>query len=393
MAATPFQLMRILYIHQYFRTPEQGGALRSFYLAQALVAAGHEVEMITAHNAPAYRREMVQGISVHYLSVPYDNAFGFWQRGWSFLQFVWQSTRLALSLKALDVCYATSTPITVGLVALILKKVKRLPFYFEVRDLWPEAPMQLGLIRNRLLIRLLYALERQIYREAEKIVALSPGMQAGIQARHPAGAIYLLPNMADTGFYTPVSPRRSLQDPFYICYTGAIARANRLDFLLDIARLCQERHLPVRFLIAGKGAEADRLAQKSRAWGLSNISFLGYLDRQQVRELLQGAQATYTSFDTHPVLQTNSPNKFFDSLAAGKLTIVNTRGWLQELVEQHRCGFYADPTRPEDFLQQLQPYLADADLLSRAQQRARHLAEQQFSRDQITSRFVDLFTS
>jgi glycosyltransferase involved in cell wall biosynthesis len=125
--------------------------------------------------------------------------------------------------------------------------------------------------------------------------------------------------------------------------------------------------------------------------GLRNVSFLGYLNREQIRELLQTAHATYTCFDRHPILQTNSPNKFFDSLAAGKLTIVNTRGWLQELVEQHQCGFYADPCHPEAFIQQLQPYLNDTHRLLQAQQHARQLAEQQFSRRLITERFVRLF--
>jgi glycosyltransferase involved in cell wall biosynthesis len=392
MAATSFQLMRILYLHQYFRSPEQGGALRSYYLAQALVAAGHEVEMITAHNHPHYRREKVAGITVHYLPVAYDNAFGFLGRAKAFLAFAWQSTRLALSLKGLAFCYATSTPITVGLVALILKKVKGLPFYFEVRDLWPEAPIQLGSIRNSILIRLLYRLEHRIYQAAEKIIALSPGMAAGIEAHKPPGAIHLLPNMADTSFFTLESPRRQPRDPFYICYTGALGRANKLDFLLDVARLCQDQQLhQVQFLIAGAGAEATSLKEKSEAWGLSNTSFLGYLNRQQVRELLQRAHATYTSFDNYPILQTNSPNKFFDSLAAGKLTIVNTQGWLRDLVEQHRCGFYADPAQPEDFLRQLWPYLNQDGLLSQAQQQARSLAEQQFSRDLITRKFVSLF--
>lgn len=385
--------MRILYIHQYFRTPQQGGALRSYYLAQALVEAGHQVEMVTAHNEPAYRRQLVDGMVVHYLPVAYDNALGFKARVRSFLRFAWHSTSLALRLEDIDLCYATSTPITVGGIAFVLKKLKGIPFYFEVRDLWPEAPIQLGYIRNKWLIRLLRAGEHLLYREAEKVIALSPGMAAGIAPYKPASALYLLPNMADTAFYQPVSPPRSQpQDPFRICYTGALARANRLDFLLDIARLCQERHLSqVQFHVAGTGAEAARLESKSKTLGLTNITFLGFLDREGIRSLLQSSHATYTSFDTQVILQTNSPNKFFDSLAAGKLTLVNTRGWLQDLVSRHQCGFYADPFRPEDFVAQLQPYLQEPALVEQAGLRARQLAEQEFSRSRITGQFLALF--
>lgn len=385
--------MRILYLHQYFRTPRQGGALRSYYLAKALVEAGHQVDMITAHQEPVYRRQEVDGILVHYLPVPYDNGLGFGGRVKAFLRFAWLSTRLALRLKGIDLCYATSTPITVGGVALVLKKLKKIPFYFEVRDLWPEAPIQLGYIRSKGLIWLLRAGEHLIYRQAGKVIALSPGMLAGIAPCKPASALYLLPNMADTAYYQPLSPRRTQAgDAFRICYTGALARANRLDFLLDIARLCQERRLhQVQFLVAGSGAEAARLENKSKSMGLSNMTFLGFLNREGIRDLLQSCQATYTSFDTQPILQTNSPNKFFDSLAAGKLTLVNTRGWLQDLVTRHQCGFYADPFQPEDFVSQLLPHVEQPGLLEQAQQRARQLAEREFSRSRITDQFLALF--
>lgn len=385
--------MRILYLHQYFRTPRQGGALRSYYLAKALVEAGHQVEMITAHNEQTYRRQVVEGILVHYLPVPYDNALGFGSRVKAFLAFAWHSIRLALRLKDIDLCYATSTPITVGGVALVLKKLKGIPFYFEVRDLWPEAPIQLGYIRNKGLIWLLRAGERLLYREAEKVIALSPGMLAGIAPFKPAPALFLLPNMADTEFYQPVSPSRSQAgDAFRICYTGALARANRLDFLLNIALFCRDRGLhQVQFLVAGSGAEAARLENKSKSLGLTNITFLGFLNREGIRDLLQSCHATYTSFDTQPILQTNSPNKFFDSLAAGKLTLVNTQGWLQDLVTRHQCGFYADPFHPEDFVARLLPHVEQPALLEQAQKRARQLAEDQFSRSCITGRFLALF--
>ncbi|GEO02963.1 glycosyltransferase WbuB [Adhaeribacter aerolatus] len=385
--------MHILYIHQYFRKPEQGGALRSYYLGKALVNAGHTVVLLTAHNGLKYYQENVDGIEVHYLPVAYDNHFNFIKRIWSFLSFTIRSIKLAFRLKNIQLCYATSTPLTIGLVALALKKFKNIPFYFEVRDLWPAAPIQLGYIRNIWAQRWLYAFEHYLYRQAEKVIGLSPGIVARIEPYKPASAIYLLPNMADCDYYNPGSPtRNSFNDLFYICYIGALGRANRVAFLLEIAHACQQHGLKqVKFIIVGTGAEATTLQNIAANLNLENITWAGPLNREQVREYLALAHATYTSFDTHPILETNSPNKFFDSLAAGKLTIVNTKGWLQQLVETHKCGFYANPEKPREFVEQLTSYLEHPPLLLQAQQNARMLAEEQFSRQKISRKFVQLF--
>ncbi|MFC5270564.1 glycosyltransferase family 4 protein [Adhaeribacter terreus] len=385
--------MRILYLHQYFRKPSEGGALRSYYLSSALAKAGHEVELITAYNGKTYKTETIAGVNVHYLPVAYDNRFGFPARIKAFLKFSWQSTRLAFKLENIDVCFATSTPLTIGIPALLLKKFRGTPYIFEVRDLWPEAPVQLGYIRNELLKTVLFWFEKLLYRNAAKIVALSPGMVAGVKKYKLPVPVFLIPNIADCQFFQPVFTEKiSTLEPFIISYLGTLGRANRVDFLLDIARICQEKNLQqVKFIIAGSGAESRHLKQKAQKLNLHNVEFAGHFNRKQVQKLLNRSAATYTSFDKIPVLQTNSPNKFFDSLAAGKLCLVNTNGWLQDLVEKNNCGFYADPHQPAVFVQKLLPFLTDATFLKTCQQNARNLAEQEFSREKLSRQFVSLF--
>ncbi|NJO01130.1 MAG: glycosyltransferase family 4 protein [Bacteroidia bacterium] len=153
--------MKVLYIHQYFKTPEEGGSLRSYYLAKALVSVGLEVEMITAHARKKYIYREIDGIRVHYLPVYYDNSLGFWGRIYAFAKFLVLSYRCARKIRDVSLCYASSTPLTVGLVALGLRARFGLPYFFEVRDLWPEAPIQMGVIRNRLLKNLLCYLEKK----------------------------------------------------------------------------------------------------------------------------------------------------------------------------------------------------------------------------------------
>ncbi|MFQ3576885.1 MAG: glycosyltransferase family 4 protein, partial [Cytophagales bacterium] len=310
--------MKILYVHQYFKTPSEGGAVRSYYLAKSLVEEGHEVVMLTAHNQKNILETNVEGIQVIYLPVFYANKLGFLGRAFAFLKFIYLAFKKASKIEGLDLCYCTSTPLTVGLIALWLKKKKNIPFYFEVRDLWPEAPIQMGAITNPVLIYFLKKLELDLYVKAERLIALSPGMRDGINQMVPGKAVSVLPNMADISFFRAKIDRNEaferfgneLKNSFNIAYIGAIGKVNRMDALLDAAFSCLKANFNVQFLVAGEGAALERTIQKAHRMGLKNLKFLGHLNKNEVRMLLNISQATYLSFCDKPVLGTNSPNKF-----------------------------------------------------------------------------------
>ncbi|HEY8401776.1 MAG TPA: glycosyltransferase family 4 protein [Cytophagaceae bacterium] len=389
--------MKILYIHQYFLTPSEGGAIRSYYLAKSLVDNGHEVEMITSHNAQEYKVENVEGIKVHYLPVAYDNRFGFFRRIFSFLLFLLKAYNTAKKIEDVELCYATSTPLTIGLIALRLKRKHNIPYYFEVRDLWPEAPIQMGFIKNYFLKKFLYKMEETIYKNATLLVALSPGIRDGIERVVPDKLVYLIPNLSDCTFFKMEAKDKALEekfkvkDKFVISYFGAIGKVNNLESIIPVMIACQQKNLPVEFLIAGKGAEADKIKALCEKAGLNNTQFLGFLNKEGVSEVMNVTDAAYISFANKPILETNSPNKFFDALAAAKLCITNTKGWIKELVEQKECGFYYDNSSPQVFLDKLTPFLEDKNKLFEFQKNARILAEQHFSREIQTQRFVKLF--
>lgn len=153
--------MKVLLLHQHFNTPAKGGAIRSYYLATALAAKGIQVTVITAHNEKVYRRENIENIDVHYLPVAYDNRFGFMARSSAFMKYVNGAVKLAGQFHDVDYCYAISVPLTVGVVAMWIKMRYKIPYIFEVGDLWPEAPIQLGFINNFVFAQALYALEKE----------------------------------------------------------------------------------------------------------------------------------------------------------------------------------------------------------------------------------------
>lgn len=376
--------MKILYIHQYFKTPQEGGSIRSYYLAKGLIDAGHEVTMITAHNA-GHEVRTVDGISIHYLPVKYDNHFGFLRRLWAFWQFVRLARKEALQLSKHDLAYVMTTPLTTGFIATYLKRVLNLPYYFEVGDLWPEAPIQMGVFKNKWLKKWLYSLERRFYFEADKVIALSPAIRNYIERGSPNTRVYVIPNMADCTFF---EPNYSIGDysevnKFHITYCGAIGKANHLDFFIAIAKESKQAQLPVHFNIMGYGSEMRRL--KREVTQLGNVSFFPHSSKQNVKELLAKSDAVYISFKDVEVLGTGSPNKFFDSLAAGKLSIINFDGWIKQVIQKKKCGFHHDPHDTKAFVRKIKAFLDSPELLVKYQRNARKLAELYYDKDiQIT---------
>jgi glycosyltransferase involved in cell wall biosynthesis len=390
--------VKVLLLHQHFNTPAKGGAIRSYYLAKALVDAGIHVTVITAH-ADKYKVENVEGIEVHFLCVPYDNRYGFYKRSVSFINYVWRTVRLARRFRDSDFCYAMSVPLTVGIAAMVIRILYRIPFIFEVGDLWPDAPIQLGYIKNWLFKKILYGLENKIYRSAHAIVALSPAIRSAIEQKLPGKkAIHLIPNMSDTDFFR-LQPKNSVlqrtfkvENKFVIAYIGAIGVANGLHHFVDCARASKAAGLPVQFFLCGDGAMLSSLHQMVWDEALDNFTIVPFQNREGVRELLKVTDATFISYLPAPILETGSPNKYFDGLAAGKLIIVNFGGWIRDEIETNRCGFYVDQSNAGDFVKKITPFLYSEKLVKHYQQASRTLAENNYSRMMLSEKFAGLFT-
>lgn len=389
--------MKVLLLHQHFNTPEKGGAIRSYYLATALAAKGIQVTIITAHNEKTYRKEIMEGIEVHYLPVAYNNRFGFIARSNAFLKYVNGAVKLASQFRDVDYCYAISVPLTVGLAAMWIKMRYKIRYIFEVGDLWPEAPIQLGFINNFVFAHALYALEKRIYKSAHAVVALSPSIKSDIEKKVPGKTVHLIPNMADCDFYKPEAKDPALENQYgvagklVVSYIGAIGVANGLDSFLECVNASRKAQLPVHFFMCGDGAELDRLKNHAQTLGLVNLTFLDFRNRDGVKQLLNITDAAFISFKQVPILETGSPNKFFDGLAAGKLIILNFGGWLKQEIESTQCGFYYNPQHPNEFVKKLSAYLYEGGLLESAQTASRKLGVEKYSREKLSEEFGEIF--
>jgi glycosyltransferase involved in cell wall biosynthesis len=390
--------VKVLILHQHFNTPRQGGAIRSYYLAKALLDMHIQPVVITGHNEAAYKYDNVEGIEVHYLPIAYHNRFGFWKRSLSFIRYVLGVARLARKMTDVKVCYAISVPLTIGLAALWLKARYKINYIFEVGDLWPEAPIQMGFVKNFFFKQALYKLEKFIYSKAMSVVTLSPMIKASVQKNAPGRPIYLLPNMADTDFYKPKPKRPQLlekfgveEGKFVVSYIGAVGLANGLDYFIECARASQLAGQSVHFLLCGDGALLDYFQRIVKQYQLKNFSFIPFQNRDGVSEVMNITDAVFICYKPLPVLETGSPNKYFDGLAAGKLIVINFGGWIKNEIEKHHCGIQVDAKYPIDFVTKIQPFISDTILLERYQNQSRLLAENEYSRKILSERFVRIF--
>lgn len=400
--------MRILYFHQHFSTPQGSTGTRSYEFCQHLLACGHLVTIVCGSYkggvtglSGAYknglRRGVVNGIDVIELHLPYSNADGFLKRAGVFLKFMLRSTRIALS-HSCDMVFATSTPLTVAVPGILASLVRRRKFVFEVRDLWPELPREMGVITNPLVLAAMGLLESVAYRVADGCVALAPGIAEGIRRKAPNRKIAVIPNGSDLltqDDLTPLSPvlmdtLHTLREKQICVFTGAHGIANGLDAVLDAAlELKRRSRSDIAMLFIGEGMMKPALLARAQRQGLDNCLFLEPMPKRMLFNLLSRVHVGLMILANVPAFYNGtSPNKFFDYLSMGLPVLTNYPGWLAELIRTESCGVCVPPGDPKAFCDALEKLTDDSAKRAAMGQRARLLAEDKFARDLLASQFV-----
>ena len=383
--------MHILYLHQFFTTREGTGGTRSYEFARHLARAGHDVTMVTAARGDQPRRYDVDGIAVVEVkggSPDYVRATAqsFGRRIAGFGGFAAAATAAAVRLPRPDVVFATSPALTVAVPGLAASRRHRAPLVFEVRDLWPRAPIEMGALRNPAARALARGLEKAAYRGAAHVVALSPGMREGVVAAGvDPGRVTMIPNAADLDLFAPDVDPGELGDRFgddFVCsYFGTMGEANDLDQVVRAATVLADRgEQGVTFALMGDGKRRPALEEEVRRRGLPNVALLPAGDKAAAARLAAASDACLTVFKDVPVLATNSPNKLFDTFAAGRAAIVNTGGWQRELVRDNDAGVYVRPGDGEDLAAKVLALRDDPARTAQMGANARRLAEARFDR-------------
>ncbi len=397
--------MHVAYIHQHFSTKQGSTGTRSYEMAQSLIRAGHRVTMIagafdigdqTLAAAQRVSEHNVDGIRVLRISEPYSNKMGFARRLLAFGRFARSAAGLVGELDA-DLVFATSTPLTVGIPGMKGARKLGVPFVFEVRDLWPELPIAMGILKNPLLIWYAKRLERNIYTAAERIIALAPGMKDGIvRTGYPAERVTLIPNGCDLDLFQPSGgtlddARFGEPDDFRLVFTGAHGLANGLDAVLDAAvELKRRGECGIRFVFIGTGGLKPRLVERSQAEGLDSlVCWIDPIPKGELARLLPRMDAGMMILKNYPAFYYGtSPNKFFDYIASGLPVLNNYPGWLAEMIEEHKCGLAVPPEDPHSFANAVVELRDRRGELAELGRRGRQLAETEFGREKLGEAFV-----
>lgn len=397
--------MKIIYLHQYFATPESNAGTRSFEMARRLVAQGHSITFVTssAFLSKNYSLEkgwnhiFMEGFDLHVLHLPYSNKDSFTKRILTFIKFSYLSTLKTLSLKC-DVVFATSTPLTIAIPGLIYSKIKKRPLVFEVRDLWPELPIASGVIKNRFIIKIAECIESYTYENSTRLIGLSPGMCKGI-TRHgiDESKVTLATNSCDTELFDvdksvgEIYKQESLaflNGRKLVVYTGTFGLINNVGYIVNLANEMSKIDESVCFLAIGDGMEKLNIIDSARSLGVlnNNLFILDPVPKTEIVKLLSAADVSLSLFGPVEEMWHNSANKLFDALASSTPIAINYGGWQKEFIEEYQCGLVLEPDDYQNAAKSLAFFLKDTVKYEIAQIKCKDLAYNKFSRDLMAKR-------
>lgn len=397
--------MRVLYFHQHFSTPKGASGIRSYQMARKLVDAGHYVTMVCGSYGggetgletefvAGKRSGTVDGIDIIEFDLAYSNSDGFLKRAYTFLRFAIRSVSLALT-REYDLVFATTTPLTAGIPGIFARWLRRKPFVFEVRDLWPELPKAMGVITNPLILRMMSVLEWASYRSAHHCVGLSPGIVDGITKRGvPKEKVSLVPNGCDIGIFSAEveswRPEEVSEGDFMAIFTGTHGIANGLDATLDVAAELKRRgRNDIKLVLVGQGGLKPQLVSNATDRGLDNIVFHEPVNKHKLVGLMRSADLGMQLLANVPAFYYGtSPNKFFDYIAAGLPVLNNYPGWLADMIQERNCGYAVAPENPKAFADALCHAADNRSVLLSYSENARLLASEKFDRSVLAEEWL-----
>jgi len=404
--------MHILIIHQAFASLEEPGGTRHYEFARLLVSRGHQVTVIASpvsyitgasSQPPPFSSKMGEagrrraegaGVRVLRASVYSAHHKSFFHRVIAFFSFMLSSFWIGLGVKNVDLVWGTSPPILQGASAWVLAKLKRVPFLFEVRDLWPQFAIAVGVLKNPVLIRLTEWLERFLYRGADRVMVNSPGFLEHVRSRG-ANRVELIPNGADPSMFDPDEAGTEfrqvhhLEDKFVALYAGAHGMSNDLDVVLESASLLT-KNPKIQIVLLGDGKEKPTLQARAAEMKLTNVTFLPSVPKTEMPHALAGADACIAILKPLKEYKTTYPNKVFDYMAAARPVALAIDGVIREVVEAAGCGLFAEPGDAVALANVISTYAENKARACEMGLKGRRYLEEHFSRDRIAGQLIRL---
>ncbi|HNO83935.1 MAG TPA: glycosyltransferase family 4 protein [Anaerolineales bacterium] len=395
--------MHILIIHQAFASLNEPGGTRHHEFARLLTAHGHQVTVIASPvsyiTGSAFRASVSSEVTEDKVTILRASVYdahhrSFLHRIVAFFSFMLSSFWVGLGVKNVDLVWGTSPPIFQGVTAWVLARIKGAKFLFEVRDLWPQFAIAVGVLKNPVLILLSEWLERFLYRRADRVMVNSPGFLEPVTSRG-AKRVELIPNGADPSMFDPNNDgmefRRSnqLMDKFVVLYAGAHGMSNDLEVVLDAAALLVDRN-EIQLVLLGDGKEKPALMTRAQKMDLKNVTFLPSVPKTEMASALAGADACLAILKPLEEYKTTYPNKVFDYMAAGRPVVLAIDGVIREVVEAAGCGIFAAPGSADEVANAIRQLAADKKESRIMGLQGRDYLQKNFSRAAIGEKLLGL---
>jgi glycosyltransferase involved in cell wall biosynthesis len=400
--------MNITYVCHYFAPEPAAPAARVHEFARAWVASGHCVDVLTTfpnhplgrvpaeYRAKPWATETLDGIRVLRCWLYAVPNRGVGRRGLDHLSFMVTSLLFGLPrIRRTNVVIASSPTLFSALSAWLIARVKRVPFVLEVRDLWPEAIVELDLIRrDSPTVQVLQRLAHFLYAEAARVVVVTEAFAERLARQGvPRGKLVVIPNGADTHFFAPTATDTGttrqllgLDGQYVVVYVGSHGVSHGLDVVLDAAAIQPD----VTFLMVGDGADRDRLVAERNRRHLANVVMRSSVPKHEVPGLYAAADACLVPLRDIPLFETFVPSKLFEVLAAGRPVIGAVRGEARDILTRSEGALVVDPERGDQLATAVDRLRHNPVFANQLAERGRAFACEHYDRDRLASRYLDL---
>ncbi|MEW5818661.1 MAG: glycosyltransferase family 4 protein [Cyanobacteriota bacterium] len=401
-------MKHVLILYQTFAIPSGSAMIRTYEVAKNLVKKGYKVTVITGtsprtgiQTSNKVERRNIDGINVIILDIEYSNKMRIRKRYIQYFRFAFEAIKHGLKEKDIDLVYAVSAPITIGIPGYVISKFKKAIYVFEAADLWPDVPIAMKTLKNKTIIKLAYWLEHFTYRKADRIIALVTGIKDRIiEKGFDKNKIDVVPTFADLELFTNGEDdycyrnNLNIPDNQFICtYVGALSFMNDFIQVLRCAKILKEKFVKdISFLVIGQGIEKDNLIKFKEEHNLDNVIFHDPIPKKDLPKILAASDLGLVIFQNLKVLtDTACSNKYFDYMAAGRPLLLNFGGWQTELIETSIAGIGTEPNNPEDMANKIINLKNNPELIKQMKINSRKLAEVEFNKEKILNEIERIF--
>jgi colanic acid biosynthesis glycosyl transferase WcaI len=401
--------MKILLLTQWY-LPEPAKLLSD--LTKTLQKTGHEVTVLTGfpnypsgklypgYSVKPWQRETIQGVPVIRVPLIPDHSNSI-KRAWNYLSFAMSASILGPCLAPhFDLMHVFHPPLTVGWPALVLSRLRRVPFTYEIQDLWPETLEATGMVKNRRVLSGIDRFARRVYRRAAAIRVISPGFRENLIGKGvPSEKIHVISNWVDGDFYRPVPPDPRLADhhgmtgKFNVMFAGTIGLAQGVDTILQAAALVQD--LPaIQFVLVGDGADYDRVRREAAEGNLRNVKFLGRMPPDAMPGLFALADVLLVHLRDDPLFRITVPHKIFTYMAVAKPVLAAMEGDAADVVRSAQSGLICPPSNPTALAETVRRfYSMTAEERGAIGANGRRAICDSYNRDFLVGRMIAMFES